>query len=563
MSELIEIKVPDIGDFKEIPVIDILVKLGESIRKEDPLVTLESDKAAMEVPSPQSGIVKDITLKVGDKVSQGSAILTLEVESSASPTPAGQSDPGKPVDASNSSASASKKRLDASHAKSNDAVSKANLPAQTEASGEESTVELRVPDIGDFENIPVVDVFIKPGDRIDKESPLVSLESDKATMEVPADAAGTIVEVAVKLGDKISKGSLIATLRTIGTPVEAAANRSEAQAPPSGSTEPLSPAPEEHTPQSQPSTHLQITPTAGNNSGTVHASPSIRRFSRELGVELHNVRGSGPSGRITREDVQNHVKSALQSGTGASGSALGLAPWPKIDFAQFGEIDRRPLSRIQKLSGPNLHRNWVMIPHVTNNDDADITELEAFRKQLNAEAKQGTKVTILAFLIKAVVSTLQKFPDFNSSLDGDSLILKKYYNIGFAADTPNGLMVPVIKAADSKGVMEIASETSALAAKARDGKLGLAEMQGGTFTISSLGGIGGTYFTPIINAPEVAILGVCRSTIRPIWNGTEFTPHLMLPLSLSYDHRVIDGASAARFNVYLAALLADLRRAML
>ena len=301
--------------------------------------------------------------------------------------------------------------------------------------------------------------------------------------------------------------------------------------------------------------------------GAVHASPSIRRFARELGVDLHGVKGSGPNARITREDVQRYVKTALQGGApagGTSGAGLGLAAWPKIDFAAQGPIELQPLSRIQKLSGPNLHRNWVMIPHVTNNDDADVTELEEFRKELNAEnAKSGIKVTMLAFLIKAVVAALKAFPQFNASLDGDNLVLKKYYNIGFAADTPNGLIVPVIKGAEKKGILEIARETAELSAKGREGKLGPGDMSGGTFTISSLGGIGGTYFTPIINAPEVAILGVCRSSMRPVWDGTEFKPRLMLPLSLSYDHRVIDGAAAARFNVQLVKLLGDMRRAML
>jgi pyruvate dehydrogenase E2 component (dihydrolipoamide acetyltransferase) len=299
----------------------------------------------------------------------------------------------------------------------------------------------------------------------------------------------------------------------------------------------------------------------------VHASPSIRRFARELGVDLHRVHASGPNGRVTREDVQHFVKRSLQDGGGAAVSSTGglpIAPWPKVDFAQFGEIERKPLSRIKKISGPNLHRNWVMIPHVTQNDDADVTELEAFRKELNAEyGKQGVKVTMLAFLIKASIAALKQFPEFNSSLDGDELVYKRYYNIGFAADTPGGLVVPVIKNADSKGISQIAQETADLAARARDGKLSPPDMQGGTFTISSLGSIGGTYFTPIINAPEVAILGACRAAMRPVWDGTQFVPRLIQPLSLSYDHRVIDGAAAARFTAYLASVLRDLRRALL
>jgi pyruvate dehydrogenase E2 component (dihydrolipoamide acetyltransferase) len=308
--------------------------------------------------------------------------------------------------------------------------------------------------------------------------------------------------------------------------------------------------------------------TAPSGNGAVHASPSIRRFARELGVDLHRVRASGPNGRVTREDVQHFVKRALQNGApvppAVAGGGLNLIPWPSVDFAQFGEIERKPLSRIQKLSGPNLHRNWVLIPHVTQNDDADVTELEEFRKELNAEyGKQGVKVTMLAFLIKASVAALKKFPQFNSSLDGEELVYKRYYNIGFAADTPGGLLVPVIKNADTKGIAQLAQETAELAAKARDGKLAMSDMQGGTFTISSLGSIGGTYFTPIINAPEVAILGACRAAMRPVWDGTQFVPRLIQPLSLSYDHRVIDGAAAARFTAYLATVLRDLRRALL
>jgi pyruvate dehydrogenase E2 component (dihydrolipoamide acetyltransferase) len=303
-----------------------------------------------------------------------------------------------------------------------------------------------------------------------------------------------------------------------------------------------------------------------SSNGAVHASPSIRRFARELGVDLHSVRPSGPNGRVTREDVQHFVKGALQNGaaTGSGTGGLPIAPWPKVDFAQYGEVERKPLSRIKKISGPNLHRNWVMIPHVTQNDDADVTDLEEFRKQLNGElGKSGVKVTMLAFLIKASIAALKKFPEFNASLDGDDLVYKKYYNIGFAADTPGGLVVPVVKDADAKGIAELAKETSDLAARAREGKLGPGDMQGGTFTISSLGSIGGTYFTPIINAPEVAILGACRASVRPVWSGSEFTPRLMQPLSLSYDHRVIDGAAAARFTSYLTVLLSDLRRALL
>ena len=438
-----------------------------------------------------------------------------------------------------------------------------------------SEIDVRVPDIGDFKDIPVIEVLVKPGDRINKEDPLITLESEKATMEVPSPGSGVIKELKVNVGDKVSQGSAILTLSESNASAPAASvtddqrpedNVDEGEEVMEGPG--TSPAP----PSSSPSPAPQFggAPPSPNGEaerdGDVHASPSIRRFARELGVDLHTVRGSGPSGRITREDVQGFVKTAISDG-GTSrapiGTSFAVAPWPKIDFAQYGEIERRPLSRIKKISGPNLHRNWVMIPHVTNHEDADITELEEFRKRLNAEAKNGVKVTILAFLVKAVVAALQKYPEFNASLDGDDLVVKKYYNVGFASDTAGGLVVPVIKNADQKGVLAIAQETAGLAAKARDGKLGPAEMSGGTFTISSLGGIGGTYFTPIVNAPEVAILGACRSSVRPTWDGNQFVPRLILPLSLSYDHRVIDGAAAARFNAYLVTLLADMRRAML
>jgi len=542
MSET-EVKVPDIGDFKDVPVIEVLVKAGDTIKKDDPLVTLESEKATFEVPSPSAGVIKALNVKAGDKVSQGSALITLdEAENVPSATEkiSPKIDDQRPQD--NVDEAAEVMESPGSPPPSPDASAQ-----KTEA---QQTMELRVPDIGDFKDIPVIEVLVKPGDSIRKDASVITLESEKAAMEVPASASGTIGEIHVKVGDKVSKGSVIGTVIVEGSGQEPMLR----QASGSDATAVLNPPHDSTLRQAQGDT-------------VVHASPSIRRFARELGVDLNIAKGSGPNGRITREDVQRFVKTALQTGVPAgttSGAGLGLAPWPKVDFAAQGPIESKPLSRIQKLSGPNLHRNWVMIPHVTNNDDADITELEEFRKELNAEhAQTGTKVTMLAFLIKAAVASLKEFPQFNSSLDGDNLILKKYYNIGFAADTPTGLIVPVIKAADTKGIVDIAREAAELSAKGREGKLGPADMSGGTFTISSLGGIGGTYFTPIINAPEVAILGVCRSSMRPVWNGTEFTPRLLLPLSLSYDHRVIDGAAAARFNVHLIKLLGDLRRAIL
>ncbi len=425
------------------------------------------------------------------------------------------------------------------------------------------TLDIRVPNIGDFQDVPIVDVLVKPGDVVALEDPLVAIESEKATMEVPSPQAGVVRSVAVKVGDKVSEGSALITMDSDASESEASAPATAAPAAPvaAPAAEPSS----YGAPGTMPASAPASAPAHAN--GSVHASPAIRRFARELGVDLGGVRGSGPHARITREDVQGFVKSALAAPSAAARSASGgvpfdLPPWPKVDFAKFGPVEIVPLSRIRKLSGPNLHRNWISIPHVTNNDEADITELEAFRKTLNAESP-GAKVTMLAFVIKAVVVALRAQPDVNSSLEGDTLVRKGYYNIGFAAETPSGLMVPVLHSADTKGVLAIASEMATLAARARDGKLAATDMQGATFTISSLGGIGGTSFTPIVNAPEVAILGVSRSAMRPVWNGTAFVPRLLLPLSLSYDHRVIDGALAARFNATLVTALGDLRRALL
>ncbi len=403
--------------------------------------------------------------------------------------------------------------------------------------------------------MPVIDVLVKPGEEIEKDASLITLESEKASFEVPASSNGRIQNINVKPGDRVSEGTLIATVEGDDTRAVAPAT-----VQPDASRAPEEPAEQQSMPALATATRPATTPQPDTTHADVHASPSIRRFARELGVDLTGVQGSGPNARITRDDVAGFVKTSLQAGASGDGMALGLASWPRIDFAQYGPVESIPLSRIKKLSGPNLHRNWVGIPHVTNNEDADITELELFRKKLNAEnAGSAIKVTLLAFLIRAVVAALQKYPDFNASLDGEVIVRKKYYNIGFAADTPEGLLVPVLKDADKKGILAIAYETAALAAMARDGKLPMSAMQGGSFTISSLGGIGGTSFTPIINAPEVAILGVSRSSTKAIWNDGEFVPRLIVPLSLSYDHRVIDGAAAARFNLFLAKVLADMR----
>jgi pyruvate dehydrogenase E2 component (dihydrolipoamide acetyltransferase) len=532
----IDVKVPDIGDFKDVPVIEVFVKPGDAVKPEDPLVTLESDKATMDVPAPAAGTVKELKVKLGDKVSEGSTILTLDTvdgEAKASPATAApaQAPPAPAAKAAPAAAVAAPAAL----------------------------VPVKVPDIGDFKDVPIIEVFVKPGDTVKPEDPLVTLESDKATMDVPAPSAGVVSELKVKVGDKVSEGSLILTLEAAGARVSAPAPaKAEAPTAPPATAAAASEAP--------------AAPTAAavdrEAFRSAHASPSVRAFARKLGVDLSRVKGTGPKERILQEDVEGFVKQAMSGAAGPAaapaGAALVLLPWPQVDFAKFGPVEAKPLSRIKKISGANLHRNWVMIPHVTNHEDADITDLEAFRVSLNKEnEKSGIKVTMLAFLVKASVAALAKFPEFNTSLDGENLVYKKYFHIGFAADTPNGLVVPVIKNADQKGVLAIAKEMGELSAKAREGKLGPADMQGGSFSISSLGGIGGTYFTPIINAPEVAILGVCRSSTRPAWNGKEFAPRLILPLSLSYDHRVIDGAAAARFNAYLVALLGDMRRVML
>ncbi|GAB3495971.1 dihydrolipoyllysine-residue acetyltransferase [Curvibacter fontanus] len=452
-------------------------------------------------------------------------------------------------------------------------------------------VEIKVPDIGDFESVAVIELLVKPGDTVKAEQSLITVESDKASMEIPSSHAGVVKELKVKIGDKIAMGSLVLLLDSSETSSPAGQTSSS---PPQ--TSPVTGEGAKTTAVTVPASApvaaavaaVPVAAPAPVASAAVpahdptapkgqlpHASPSVRKFARELGVPLEEVKGSGPKGRIVDEDVKNFSKAVMSgaartqamgaaSSGGGDGAGLGLLPWPKVDFAKFGPVERKELSRIKKISGANLHRNWVMIPHVTSYEDADITELEALRVQLNKEnEKAGIKFTMLAFVIKAAVAALKKFPEFNASLDGDQLVLKNYWNIGFAADTPNGLVVPVLKNADQKGLVEISAEMAELSKKARDGKLGGADMQGGTFSISSLGGIGTTYFTPLINAPEVAILGLSRGAMKPVWDGKAFQPRLTLPLSLSYDHRVIDGAAGARFNAYLAQVLGDFRRVLL
>ncbi len=570
-----QLVVPDIGDFSDVEVIEVLVKAGDTVEAEQSLITIESDKASMEIPASAGGKIVALTVKVGDKVSQGTVIGEVEA---AGATPAAPAASPSPAAAAPPSAASPPAPSPAAPAPAQ--AAQAPAPAATGGS-----LDLTVPDIGDFADVEVIEVFIKAGDTVAVEQSLITVESDKASMEIPSTVAGTVTAVTVKVGDKVSKGSVLGTVTAekgadAPAPAAAAAAPTAAAPAPQGAaaTQPAASQPAAAPASTAPVQKAHPVPAELRDGGVVmkpHASPSVRRLARELGADLTRITGSAPKGRITEDDVKAFVKSVLaqaasapaSAGAPAGGAALGLIPWPKVDFAKFGPIEAKPLSRIKKISGANLHRNWVMIPHVTNHEDADITDLEAFRVQLNAEQGKGggVKMTMLAFLIKACIAALKKFPEFNASLDGDSIVYKRYYHIGFAADTPNGLMVPVIQNADQKGLFAIAAEMSELAAKARDGKLGPAQMQGGTFSISSLGGIGGTYFTPIINAPEVAILGVCRSVKRPVWNEKkgQFDARLILPLSLSWDHRVIDGAAAARFNSYLVQLLGDFRRIML
>ena len=528
MSNAIDIKVPDIGDFSDVPVIEIFVKVGDTVKAEDPLVSLESDKATMDVPAPRGGVVESIAVKLGDKISEGSVIMTFKAEGGAA-APA-------PAEAAKPSVSA--------------APSATSAPA--------GIAEVRVPDIGDFKDVPVIEIFVKVGDTVKAEDPIVSLESDKATMDVPAPLSGVVTAIGIKIGDKVSEGSVILSLSTGDAPVAAA-------------TAPAAPAAAAPT-QAAASAGGAIDEAAF---ALAYAGPAVRKLARELAVDLGKVKGTGDHGRIVRADVEAFAKGGGASAAPAASRAasspasggvggIDLLPWPKVDFAKFGPTERKELSRIKKISAANLHRNWVVIPHVTTHDEADITDLEQFRVQMNKELeKSGVKISMLPFMMKAAVAALKKFPEFNASLDGDALVLKNYWHIGFAADTPNGLMVPVIRDVDKKTVPEIAKEMGELAKLARDGKLKPDQMSGGTFTISSLGGIGGIYFTPIINAPEVAIMGVCKSYWKQhSSDGKTYTSRLTLPLSLSWDHRVIDGAAAARFNVHFANVLADLRRVL-
>jgi pyruvate dehydrogenase E2 component (dihydrolipoamide acetyltransferase) len=575
MANLIDIIVPDVGG-EEVEVIELCVAVGEAVDAEASIVTVESDKASMDIPCTDAGVIKSLNVKVGDKIKQGDVLGQMESGAAASETEA-----SAPTESPSEAPKANAPESEPAKAQTpkSEAVTKS-----TPASSGVKTIEVTVPDIGDATEVDIIELLVAVGDTVEPEDGLITLETDKATMDVPAPEAGKVVSLAVKVGDKVSKGSLVLTLEVVGElPVESksiAANTSateSAVATPSPSTDSAPSAPTSvQTPKAPPVPHH---PSAGDkvNRGKVHASPSVRRLAREFGVDLTQVQGSGRKNRVQKDDVQSFVKYELSrpkmnpgssAGSGNTGGGLQVLAQPKVDFAKFGEIEEVPLTRIQKLSGPNLHRNWVTIPHVTQFDEADITDLESFRKEQNAIAekrKLGVKITPLVFMMKAVADALKEYPAFNSSLSesGESLIMKKYFHIGIAVDTPGGLMVPVVRDVDKKGIMEISRELMEISAKARDGKLKSADMQGSCFTISSLGGIGGTAFTPIVNAPDVAILGVSKSEMKPKWNGKDFEPRLMLPLSLSYDHRVIDGALAARFTVHVSGALSDLRRILL
>ena len=553
----IDLRVPDIGNFDAVDVIEINVKVGDVVALDDTLMTLESDKASMDVPAESAGKIVEILVNVGDQVKTGDAIARIEAVANA---PEATVEETLPV-------------VEASAPAQKEEVAAVAPVVTVAASANGEVVEIRIPAVGNSDELDVIDIPVKVGDTVALDDTLVTLESDKASMDVPADKAGVITEIVVSVGDKVKEGDLVVKVQTASQVASQVASTPVAESVPAVSVAPTISASESTTKAPHPGQEIPVAPVSNaaklDFSG-VHASPSVRAFARELGANLNEVTGSGRNARILREDVLKYVKAVLSGSVSmsnakpmanANGGGLDLLPWPKVDFAKFGEIEEKPLSRIQKISGANLARNWAMIPHVAQFDEADITDLEELRKTLNKEfEREGARVTILAFLFKAVVKALQKFPTFNSSLEGDNLVLKKYYHIGFAADTPNGLVVPVIRDCDKKGVVEIAAEMRELAGLAREGKLKPDQMTGGCFTISSLGGIGGTNFIPIINAPEVAILGVAKNQIKPVWNGKKFEPRLMIPLSLSYDHRVIDGALGARFIVYLNELLADMRR---
>jgi pyruvate dehydrogenase E2 component (dihydrolipoamide acetyltransferase) len=559
----VDVKVPDIGDFKDVPVIEVLVKPGDVVTAEQSLVSLESDKATMDVPSPVAGTVAEVVAKVGDKVSMGT--LIARIESGEGETKA-EGAPAKSVAPAPEKTKAEPAKA-AAPAPSKAAETSPRPKSAGTAPAKATTIDITIPDIGDFKDVPVIEVLVKAGDTVEAEQPIVTLESDKASMDVPSPAAGKIAEIVVKVGDKVSMGSVVGKLESGGQGAQASSDqddeadaKEEEDAAEAPDTSPVAPS---DLPPRPPKAGSG--PALPDFSG-VFAGPAVRRLARELGLDLNQLKGTGEKGRITREDV----KAALSKGPAAPAGGGGALPSvPQVDFAKFGPIETVPLSRIKKISGPRLHASWVNIPHVTHVDEADITDLDAFRKALDEDAKRDKskpyRMSLLPLLMRAAVASLKAFPNFNSALSpgGDSLILRRYWHIGVAVDTPDGLVVAVVKDVDQKGAIDLARELGALSEKARAGKLAPAEMQGATFTISSLGGIGGTAFTPIVNAPEVASLGVVRSKMAPVWDGTAFQPRLMLPLCLSYDHRVIDGAAAARFMRHLGGLLEDMRRILL
>ncbi|MGB5494599.1 MAG: dihydrolipoyllysine-residue acetyltransferase [Sedimenticolaceae bacterium] len=559
MAQMIEVLLPDIGDFHDVEIIEILVSPGDRVEAEDPLLTLESDKASMEIPSPQAGVVGEIKVALGDKINQGDLLMLLEA-ATAEPEAAAAAEPEAPppVEARSSPV-----------VEPTPEPETVSQPPSAAAGGEPQIRAVLLPDIGDFKDVEIIELLVSPGDRVEAEQSLITLESDKATMEIPAPFAGVVKSLAVVIGDKVNRGDRIAELETVGgPPVSAAPETAQAAV-----TEAVQPAVASRPPgEKQPSRRPIATLPSDAQRSKPHASPGVRRFARELGVDLYRVSGSGTKGRITKEDVQGFVKRSLAEGAAATAptsggtGALALPGMPEVDFSKFGEVEEQPLGRIKKLSGAHLHRSWLNVPHVTQFDEADITELEAFRKaNKDAAAKAEVKLTFMPFLMKAVCKALAEFPQFNSALspDGERLILKKYVHIGVAVDTPNGLVVPVVRDVDRKGIFDLAADLGEVSAKARAGKLAPADMQGGCLSISSLGGIGGTQFAPIVNAPEVAILGISRAAMQPKWDGQAFVPRLIMPFSLSYDHRVIDGAEGVRFTTYLGLLLEDIRRLLL
>ena len=563
MANLTEVKVPDIGDANGVDVIEVLVSVGDEIGIDDGLIVLETDKATMEVPSSDAGVVKSVEIKVGDKVSEGDLILKIEAATEQ------ESEPEAEDDSSEEQASSEPAEEEASQqADSNsDNSSKEKSSAKSKSSGASRTESVTIPDIGDSAGVDVIEISVKAGDEVDVDDSLIVLETDKATMEVPSPFAGTVESISVQVGDKVSQGDEIGTMKVTDADSEDDADAAEDTSSDKKPEQEVSINDEPMPKSDYKPAPVAVAPYERREGEVIHASPAVRRLAREFGADLSKVKGSGRKNRILKEDVQSYIKFELSRPKATANTGSVAAPdLPEIDFTKFGEVEEKSLSRIQKISSVTLQRNWNLIPHVTQHDEADITELDKFRKSMKEEAaKEGVRLTPLAFIMKALVASLKEFPTFNSSLapDGETLILKKYYNIGVAVDTPDGLVVPVIRDVDSKSVYQLANELGEMSEKARDKKLTAKDMQGSSMTISSLGGIGGTSFTPIVNWPDVAILGLSRNQMKPVWNGKDFEPRMMLPMSLSYDHRVIDGAVAARFIVHLGKMLADIRRTIL